>query len=102
MTRGCAALRAGVHYTLVSVRGRSAQGVSRSDMQSDVFYNYAANIEILQLRVWRAGYLGDLLLRLVGFLAQKAQQFGVYFLRVRPRDAVGAVLHDQQSRPFDE
>src|ERR1700722_18221221 len=46
--------------------------------------------------------LGRLRVRLAGLLAQEVQKFGVYFFRVRPRDAVWAVLHDQQARPFDE
>ena len=41
----------------------------------------------------KAGWLGNLLLRLVGLLAQEAQQFGVYFFRVSPRDAMRTVLH---------
>ena len=50
----------------------------------------------------QAGCLGSLLLRLTDLLAQEAQQFGVDFFRVCPRDAVWTILHDQQARPFDE
>src|SRR6202040_256862 len=41
-------------------------------------------------------------LRLAGLPPQEAQQFGVDFFRVCPRDAVWTVFHDQQARPFDE
>ena len=46
-----------------------------------------------KVRLW-AGCLGNLLSRLVGRLAKEAHQCGVYFFRVRPRDAVWTVLHD--------
>ena len=46
--------------------------------------------------------LDNLLSRLVGHLAKEAQQCGVYFFRVCPRDAVWAVLHDELARAFDE
>jgi hypothetical protein len=52
--------------------------------------------------VLRADCLGSLRLRLAGLPAQEAEQFGVDFFRVCPRDAVWAVLHDQQPRSFDE
>ena len=39
------------------------------------------------------GRLGNILLQDAGRLAQEAQQFGVYFFRVGPRDAVRTVLH---------
>ena len=48
------------------------------------------------------GGLGNTLLAGDGRLAQEAQQFRVDVFRVRPRDAVRTVLHDQQARPFDE
>jgi hypothetical protein len=50
----------------------------------------------------QVGCLGRLTLRLAGLPTQEAQQFGVYFFRVRPRDAMRTVLHDQQARPFDK
>src|SRR5216683_3799764 len=53
------------------------------------------------VRLW-AGCLGNLLSRLVGRLAKEAHQCSVYFFRVRPRDAVWAVLHDELARTFDE
>src|SRR5713101_1130312 len=53
------------------------------------------------VRLW-AGRLGNLPPRLAGLLTQEVQQFGVYFFRVRPGNAVWTVLHDQQARPFDE
>src|SRR6266481_930841 len=59
----------------------------------------AAAPKILALR---AKCLGNLLSRLVGHLAKEAQQCGVYFFRVCPRDAVWAVLHDELARAFDE
>jgi hypothetical protein len=54
-------------------------------------------------RILAPGCLGNRLLpRRAGSLAQEAQQFGVYFLRVGPRDAVRTVLHHQFARIFDE
>lgn len=46
--------------------------------------------------------LGSLRVRLAGLFGQEVQQFGVYFFRVRPRDAVWTVLHDQQAGALDE
>src|ERR1700691_6795641 len=46
--------------------------------------------------------LGSSLLQIAGFLAEEAEQFGVYFFRVRPCDAVRTILHYDLSRPFDE
>src|SRR5580693_5322138 len=46
--------------------------------------------------------LGNFLLRPVSLLTQEAEQFAINFFRVRPRDAVWAILYDQQLRPFNE
>ena len=48
-----------------------------------------------------AGCLCNFLLGLAD-LTKEAQQLGVDFFRVRPRDAVWAILHDELARPLDK
>jgi hypothetical protein len=45
--------------------------------------------------------LRNLFPQFAGTLAKETQQAGVYFFRVRPRDTVRAILHDQLARSFD-
>src|SRR6266853_2560501 len=48
------------------------------------------------------GRLGNILLQDAGSLAKEAEQFGIYFFRVSPRDAMRTVLHHQLACSFDE
>ena len=48
------------------------------------------------------GRLGNIVLQDAGRLAQEAQQFGVYFFRVSPQDAMRTVLHHHVACSFDE